>query len=255
MGSVKTIYLFLRRIPLTNKGKKRIKFAREYVQVKLRREDIENGRFEEVIRAGEAAGLFKRLPDKVREQSRRNIMEKLPKGEDAWLFAYGSLIWCPMIVFSEQRLATLYGFHRRFCLSTKIGRGTPEQPGLLLGLESGGSCHGVAFRIASKDVDRELKLIWNREMVAGSYTPRLVKLKTEHGPVQAVTFVINREHENYAGRLSSETVADIIAKAGGPLGNCADYLFSTEEHMRELDLHDRQMFHLCDMVRERLARI
>jgi len=222
--------------------------------VNLRREDIETGLFEEMIQEGEKAGLFQRLPVAAREKSRRDIIAQLPEGEDIWLFAYGSLIWSPMIDFSEKRLATLYGYHRRFCLSTKIGRGTSEKPGLVLGLESGGSCHGLAFRITADDTERELKLIWNREMIGGSYTPKVVKLKTEDGTIQAITFVINRTHENYAGRLSTEAVAEIIATAAGPLGACADYLFSTVEHMKELNLHDRHMFHLGEMVRERMQK-
>lgn len=220
--------------------------------MKLSREDIESGRFEEMIQEGEKAGLFERLPEAAREASRRSIMAQLPADDDIWLFAYGSLIWSPMIDFSETLPATLFGYHRRFCLRTMIGRGTPEAPGLVLGLESGGSCKGLAFRIAAKDTERELKLIWNREMIGGSYTPKIVKLKTDDGAIRAITFVINRDHENYAGRLASDAIAEIIAKAAGPLGPCADYLFSTVEQLQKLKLHDRHLYHLADLVKEQM---
>ena len=208
---------------------------------KIAREDVVSGRLEEMITLCEQQGHFRRLPEPERDKSRWEILAQLPEGEDVWLYAYGSLIWSPMIEFTEQRHAHLFGYHRQFSMWTKIGRGTPDCPGLTLALEPGGSNKGIAFRIAAKDVEQELKIIWNREMIGGSYVPKIVKLQTDKEPVQAIAFVMNRAHENYAGKLALDVVAKAIAGAAGPLGKCEDYLFNTVEHLDELGLSDRNM--------------
>jgi glutathione-specific gamma-glutamylcyclotransferase len=96
-------------------------------------------------------------------------------GQDVWLFAYGSLIWNPAFVYVEKCIARVHGFHRRFCLRTKIGRGSPSHPGYVLGLDRGGSCRGVVFRIAEQNVASELEVVWRREMVTGAYVPTWVR--------------------------------------------------------------------------------
>ena len=216
---------------------------------RIAREDVESGLLEEMVAEMEQQGHFRRLPQPERDQSRWDILAKLPPDQDVWLFAYGSLIWSSMIEFVEQRQARLFGYHRQFSMWTKIGRGTPDCPGLTLALEAGGSCKGVAFRIAAKDVEQELKIIWNREMVSGSYTPKIIKLRTDDGPLQAIAFVMNHAHENFAGKLPLEEVARAIAGAEGPLGKCEDYLFNTVGHLDELELVDHQLAKLAKMVR------
>jgi cation transport protein ChaC len=158
--------------------------------------------------------------------------------EDCWVFGYGSLIWNPTFRFVERRVARLRGWHRRFCLWTSLGRGTPDCPGLMLALDRGGSCHGVAFRIAAAEAPFELDLLWRREMVSGSYCPRLVRVTTADGPLEAVAFTINRRHPRYAGKLSEEEAAGIIAAARGLLGPCAEYLVNTVDHLNALGLRD-----------------
>jgi cation transport protein ChaC len=219
----------------------------------IAREDVVEGRLEEMISEVEKQGHFRRLPEAERDQSRWEVLTGLPQGADVWLFAYGSLIWSPMIEFVEQRHATLFGYHRQFSMWTRLGRGTPDCPGLTLALEPGGSAKGVVFRIAAKQAEQELKIIWNREMIGGSYVPKIVKLRTQKGSqsetVQAITFTMNRAHENYAGKLAPELVAKTIAEAVGPLGKCEDYLFNTVAHLDKLGLTDHKLSKLAKLVK------
>ena len=216
---------------------------------KIAREDVENGLLEEMITLSEQQGHFRKLPVAERDKSRWDLMAQWPKDEDVWLYAYGSLIWSPMIEFVEQRHATLFGYHRQFSMWTRIGRGTPERPGLTLALEPGGSSRGIAFRIPAKEAEQELKVIWNREMIGGSYVPKIVKLRTAGGSVNAIAFTMNRAHENYAGKLAPDVIAEAIAGAIGPLGKCEDYLFNTVSHLDELGLTDHKLSKLAQMVR------
>ena len=157
---------------------------------------------------------------------------------DMYVFGYGSLIWNPAFHYVESRPALVRGLHRRFCLKLLAGRGTPEVPGLMLALDYGGSCRGLAFRIAAAAVREELELIWWREMYGGSYNVRWVKAATPAGPVRAITFVINRRHPRYIPELTVEQTAAIIANATGDLGSCLEYLHNTVEHLAELGLRD-----------------
>ena len=189
------------------------------------------------------------------EEHRNSIGSLLathPEDEDVWLFAYGSLMWNPMIHWAEKGPALLRGYHRRFCLRTNIGRGTTECPGLTLALEPGGACHGIAYRIARAEAPDELELVWRREMLTGAYKPRWVSLTMAGGPLCAIAFVANRNHYRYAGRLSDEQVANILAKAKGPLGSCAAYLFNSVFHLEELGVHDRRLWRLRAAVAARI---
>ncbi|NBJ10713.1 gamma-glutamylcyclotransferase [Microvirga sp. SYSU G3D207] len=114
------------------------------------------------------------LSDAERHASLQATLAAQPAPGEVWLFGYGSLIWNPAFHHTEQKPVLIRGWHREFCLSTPIGRGTPDAPGLVLGLDSGGSCRGVAFRIARAEAEAELELVWRREMVTGAYVPRWV---------------------------------------------------------------------------------
>jgi cation transport protein ChaC len=185
------------------------------------------------------------------EASRASMLARHPPGQDLWLFGYGSLIWNPAFHHVERRIARLHGYHRRYCLWTWLGRGTPERPGLMLGLDRGGSCAGVAFRIAAKAVDSELDVVWRREMVTGSYAPTWVRLRTADGErIPAIAFVINHAHERYASGLADSEVASVVAIAEGRLGACRDYLFNTIAHLEALGLRDRGLERVAMLVRE-----
>ncbi len=191
------------------------------------------------------------------EEHRRSIkamLETRTESGDVWLFAYGSLIWNPLIHWVAKRVGTARGYHRCFCLWSPMGRGTTAKPALTLGLEPGGACRGVAFRIAEAEAASELEIIWRREMLTGAYVPRWVKVGTADGPIEAVTFLVNRGHKRYAGRLPEETIIAAIAEAEGPLGACATYLFNTVTHLEALGIRDPRMIRLRDRVSERIER-
>jgi cation transport protein ChaC len=184
----------------------------------------------------------------------RALLDKRPDSGDVWLFAYGSLIWNPLIHFVEKRIGLVRGYHRYFCLWSRVGRGTAQKPGLTLGLDRGGSCRGVLYRIAKSQAAEELEIVWSREMLTGAYAPRWLRASTPEGPVDALAFLINRAHERYAGRLPEDRVIAAIAEAHGPLGPCATYLFNTVAHLEELGIRDRRLSRLRDRVAARIEQ-
>ena len=167
-----------------------------------------------------------------------DILAQHDATQDLWVFGYGSLIWNPAFHYIEKRPALLHGWHRRFCLKLFMGRGTPQTPGLMLGLDEGGSCHGVAFRIAAEKVREELSILWQREMYGGAYHARLLPMETEGGTISAVTFVINHDHPRYVREMSLEQTVELISTGCGDLGTCREYLENTVNHLRELGLSD-----------------
>ncbi len=169
-------------------------------------------------------------------------------GSDIWLFGYGSLMWNPALHFAERIPGSVRGWHRRYCLWLKMGRGTPENPGLMLALDRGGSCHGALFRIPAQHARDELLLAWRREMFSGAYLSRWVVAETDRGPVRAVTFVVNRRYQGYAGRLPERQIAERLATATGTLGSCAAYLEQTAEALRQLGRRDRSLERLQALV-------
>lgn len=191
------------------------------------------------------------LTEEELRRSREKALASHPAGRDVPLFAYGSLIWNPAFHFVRRELGTVRGYHRRFCLWTQLGRGSPERPGLVLGLDRGGTCRGVVYWIAAAEAEAELDVIWRREMVTGAYRPSWVTVGTASGPVRALTFVIDRKHDRYTGRLEEDAIVTAIATACGPLGPCADYLFQTTAHLDELGIADPLLRRLCRAVRAR----
>jgi glutathione-specific gamma-glutamylcyclotransferase len=169
---------------------------------------------------------------------------------DVWLFGYGSLMWNPAIDFAESRAGVVHGWHRRFCLWLHGGRGSPENPGLMLALDRGGRCAGLLFRIPAAEARDELLLAWRRELFTGAYRSRWVTAMTSDGPVRAVTFVANRAHHRYAGRLEDAKVAAHLATATGSLGSCAAYLSLTLDALRASGLRDRRLEGLHLMLGE-----
>ncbi len=158
--------------------------------------------------------------------------------QDLWVFGYGSLIWNPAFEHEECRPALLHGWHRRFCLKMFMGRGTLETPALMLALDHGGACKGVAFRIAAPLVREELGILWQREMYGGAYVARWVELRAGEERFPALTFVINPAHPRYIKELSVAETAAIIATARGDMGSCREYLENTMTHLRELGFED-----------------
>ncbi|HWK46601.1 MAG TPA: gamma-glutamylcyclotransferase [Stellaceae bacterium] len=212
----------------------------------LTRDTIMSG----VMRVAAINGGMRILTDEELAASRAAMLAGRAADEPVWVFGYGSLIWNPAFHFVEQRPGRVIGRHRQFCLWTHLGRGSPEQPGLTLALEPGGSCTGMAFRIAADVVATELEVVWRREMLSDAYAPRWVRVETAEGPVTAVAFTMNHRHPRYAGRLDDDTVARVLASASGRLGRCADYLFRTIEALDALNLSDRRLHALAAKVRQ-----
>jgi cation transport protein ChaC len=177
------------------------------------------------------------------------ILATHPAGQDVWLFGYGSLMWNPAMHFAEHRGGLVRGWHRRYCLWLRMGRGSPESPGLMLALDRGGSAAGALFRIPASEARSELISPFRRELFSGSYDARWVRVDTDTGPVRAVTFVVNRRHPFYAGRLDAETIARHLAVATGSLGSCLEYLTRTQAALEALGKRDEYLNRLGDLVR------
>ncbi len=212
----------------------------------LTREDLEN----DVLRKS-----YEHLPHEVPlvpaaqfHASLECILAGCTPEEDLWVFGYGSLIWNPLFHHVERQQATVHGFHRSFCLRSRMGRGSVAQPGLVLGLDFGGCCHGVAFRIAADQARQELTLIWRREMVLGSYAPRWVKARAGKRALRALAFVVNHEHPHYAGKLPSESIIAILAGAHGKFGSAADYLYQTVDCLAANGIRDPHLVALRERV-------
>ncbi|MSO80981.1 MAG: gamma-glutamylcyclotransferase [Alphaproteobacteria bacterium] len=213
----------------------------------LDRESIRNGTTLDLVREGQRLGLVDPVSTEERDASRRATLAAAP-GPDVWVFGYGSLMWNPAFHFAEQRGGRIHGWHRRFCLWTPLGRGTPDNPGLMLGLDRGGACRGVAFRIAPEQVEEETTILWTREMPSSSYTPRWLPVATDAGIVHAIAFTVRRDHPRYAGDIDTDTMAKAIATASGRLGSCADYLRNTVAHMDTLSARDSAMHRLLARI-------
>ncbi|HYC05245.1 MAG TPA: gamma-glutamylcyclotransferase [Azospirillaceae bacterium] len=169
-------------------------------------------------------------------------------GEDVWVFGYGSLMWRPGFDFAEQHIAELKGYHRSFCVYSFRHRGTRRKPGAVLGLDRGGSCKGMAYRVPPDRAGPVLEYLWEREMMNRVYRPRLLPVRWPGGQARAVAFVVLRDHEQYCGRLPLPELAALIRQGEGESGRNTDYLASTVEHLRELGIHDRALEALCREV-------
>lgn len=204
------------------------------------RDKIKNGFFQEMAREAEARGLIKLSTEAEREASWRAILQSNPNSDGkVWIFAYGSLLWNPAFHLVDRVDAYLDGYHRDFCLRTYIGRGNFEQPGLVLGLESGGCCHGQALQMDPTCVEEEMSVLWSREMIANAYIPQWHRLKTpDHEALYAVAFVMDQNYRHYAGSMGFEERCYDLAHGTGPLGCAADYLFETVTALENIDLTD-----------------
>lgn len=171
------------------------------------------------------------------------------EGEPLWVFGYGSLMWNPGFPYETSEPALLQGYHRRFCVYSFHYRGTPEQPGLVLGLDRGGSCRGIAFRVAPADVRKTLAYLWDREMISYVYRPAWLPIRLAAGRVQACTFVADRAHEQYCRLTGLEAMAGVICKGHGRNGPNCEYLFNTVRHLDELGIRETPLHRLADMVR------
>lgn len=180
---------------------------------------------------------------------------------DTWIFGYGSLMWNPGFAFTEARPARLTGYHRAFCIYSIHYRGTERQPGLVLGLDRGGVCDGIAFRIAPETRLETLTYLRRRELIYGVYREALVPLDLGHAAqearqtVWAVTYIAERAHPAYAGRLPLSRAASLIRRSAGRSGTNLDYLLSTRRHLLSLDIREPGLDRLVTLTGALAGRI
>jgi len=172
-----------------------------------------------------------------------------------WIFAYGSLIWKPACAHVGERLALARGWRRTFCLGwDTFHRGSPDRPGLMLALDRGGQCRGVAYQLPPGHERENLVALSRRErlLLPHPFPERWINVETEAGPLRALTFAIDRKSGVYISGLADERITEVLATAAGPGGSMAEYLQSTVAYLEEKGIHDRHLWKLQDLVAERL---
>ncbi|RDE19694.1 gamma-glutamylcyclotransferase [Motiliproteus coralliicola] len=180
------------------------------------------------------------------------ICPELPEG-DLWVFAYGSLLWRPGFDFTDRLPARLYGYHRSLCVWSHTHRGTVENPGMVLGLDRGGSCRGCAYRVDPQQKQEIADYLFAREMPTPLYHARFHPLQLEspyqgQSTVMGLTFVVDRDSPQYAGRQSPTECARHVRDAVGISGSSRDYLLNTIEHLDQLGLHDPHLSEIADKL-------
>jgi glutathione-specific gamma-glutamylcyclotransferase len=183
-----------------------------------------------------------------------------PAGEPAhgaalWVFAYGSLMWRPGFAYSFRCKAALKGWRRNLCVYSHVYRGTPERPGLVLGLDRGGACNGVAFRVEPALREPTIRYLRDREQPTAVYVERIVPIALETGErVSAVVYVADRLHPQYAGRLTRAAMLDIVRAGRGKTGENAAYVTETHDHLLTIGVRDGDLAWLSAHLRPDPAR-
>lgn len=163
----------------------------------------------------------------------------IPTEADLWVFAYGSLMWRPGFEVAETAAAEVDGYHRSLCIESHRHRGTPEKPGLVLGLDEGGSCQGVAYRVEAANVEATLAYLRERELVTHVYVEKMLSVRLEDGRVvPAVAYVVDRGHSQYVGLLSPEETLSRIVGRVGFAGPNPDYVLNTARELERLGVED-----------------
>jgi glutathione-specific gamma-glutamylcyclotransferase len=169
------------------------------------------------------------------------------EGADLWVFGYGSLMWRPGFAFDERHAATVHGFHRALCVYSHVHRGTPSLPGLVMGLDRGGSCRGLAYRVAPAHAEATVSYLRAREQVTSVYVERCLPIRLHDGRTRiALTYIVDRTHRQYAGRLAEDDLLTIVSQGVGQSGANPDYVIRTEAQLVEIGVRDP--------VLQRLAR-
>ncbi len=201
------------------------------------RRRLSDGSFVQALRADPPPGVRLRSDEEL-DATLEALLRTHDAREDLLVFGYGSLMWNPAMDVVDTRVARVAGWHRRFCLRSLVGRGTVEAPGVMLALDRGGACRGLVFRIEAAKVRAELRLLWQREMISGSYDARWVCARVDGEAARALTFVVNRRLERYIAERGPEHVAHLISTGRGTLGTTRDYFDSTRRTLRQLGIRD-----------------
>lgn len=193
-------------------------------------------------------------PSQLRESLLGTLAQK-PGLSELWVFAYGSLMWNPVLQHDRVEPATLQGWHRAFCLEMWNGRGDRRTPGRMLALEPGGTVQGLALRLSGNRQDEDLELLWNREMIVGSYRPVWTRVRlTDRARIDALTFVADTQGPQYRLNSAVSDVAGRMAMARGALGSNADYVHRLQDALRQHGLRDDYVAEL-DAELRRLERL
>ena len=179
----------------------------------------------------------------------RQVHQQWGGRSDLWVFGYASLIWRPEFDAVEHRPALVRGWHRAFQMRSRVNRGTPEQPGLVYALVSGGMCRGMAYRIPRDRGQAELDRLWHREMPTGVYDPRWLRCQTAGGDVMALAFTLSRRSPNFTGRIADHEMLHILHQARGRYGSTLDYLVRTAEALQHHRMCDRESERLLALAR------
>ncbi len=200
---------------------------------------------------------FRVLSDTERQASLHASLQEVSwtPCQDVWVYGYGSLIWRPDFEFSEQRQALLRGYHRALCLWSRINRGTPEQPGLVFGLDVGGSCRGMAFRIPAADVPSVFDALWQREMPSGAYNPRWLRCETSEGDIRALVFTMNRKTDAYVPRMPDEQLMQVVHRAHGINGPCIEYVLETASALQRSKMLDKRLQNVVSLLQSYTGQI
>lgn len=198
--------------------------------------------------------------DAARPLSEAELLDSLERalspwrpGTPFWIFAYGSLMWNPSFKSDAHHVALVRGYHRSFRLWSRLNRGSPENPGLVLTLDRGGSCRGLVYRIDPAIVREEIHGIWKREMTYGSYLPKWLNCVVGAECVSALAFTVNRDCSGYTGAIPTEVMVECLASARGRYGPAHDYLFKTTETLRQHGIRDERVEHLAHLVKARIS--
>lgn len=169
-----------------------------------------------------------------------------PTAGDLWVFGYGSLIWRPGFPFAESVAARLNGYHRSLCVFSHVHRGTPERPGLVLGLDRGGVCRGLAFRVDASHAEATIAYLREREQATAVYIERQLPITLADGRrLRALVYVADRKHLQYAGRLPHDELLKLVRQGRGSSGENPDYVLRTHDHLRKMGIFDPVLAHLA----------
>jgi cation transport protein ChaC len=177
---------------------------------------------------------------------------------DLWVFGYGSLMWRPGFAFEESRRARVIGYRRCFCIYSVHHRGTPKRPGMVLGLDRGGACAGIAYRVSAANAAETIAYLRSREQVNGVYREAHLPVEITEGEnreVTALAYIVERAHPSYAGRLPLAVQARLIRGAQGISGLNLDYLISTLRHLAELGIRERDLERILALIGPHAARV
>jgi len=185
--------------------------------------------------------LGRRADQALCEPTQEALLNQWPASQALWVFGYASLIWRPEFEVLEQHLTKVQGWHRSLKMWSRINRGSPECPGLVFALLSGGSCQGMVFRTPAAQVKQTVEKLWFREMPNSVYKPRWLQCQTPQGPVNALAFTLPRNSPNYTGELSPSQYQHIFRHAQGRYGTTLDYAQETLKTLKQHGIHDKAL--------------